>query len=166
MQIMHVLICTHSRYAFGAFTGHDKVCLVRLYLPVTVKIGKLNHMFADLEQREQRYSADQSAQVIKAYYTILEPLSRAQYLVSLFPRFCTPSIPISFWQERIYSLFLPLSLADSVASSILIPMYSRRRAACHCHGWWRWWDDTLWTTVSQGYNAPWLVTLIYIYLSE
>lgn len=28
------------------------------------------------------YAADQSAQVIKAYYTLLDPLSRAQYMVS------------------------------------------------------------------------------------
>ncbi|CAK9262817.1 unnamed protein product [Sphagnum jensenii] len=34
-------------------------------------------------QREQGYSADQSGQVIKAYYTLLDPLSRARYLLTL-----------------------------------------------------------------------------------
>lgn len=34
-------------------------------------------------EREQVYAADQSAQVIKAYYTLLDPLSRAQYLLRL-----------------------------------------------------------------------------------
>ena len=41
----------------------------------------LSKGFVWLVQREQGYSADQSAQVIKAYYTLIEPLSRAQYLV-------------------------------------------------------------------------------------
>ncbi|KAG0572155.1 hypothetical protein KC19_VG072900 [Ceratodon purpureus] len=34
-------------------------------------------------KREQVYAADQSAQVIKAYYTLLDPLSRAQYMLRL-----------------------------------------------------------------------------------
>ncbi|KAG0597247.1 hypothetical protein M758_UG323700 [Ceratodon purpureus] len=34
-------------------------------------------------EREQVYAADQSAQVITAYYTLLDPLSRAQYMLRL-----------------------------------------------------------------------------------
>jgi hypothetical protein len=60
--------------------------------------GSLTHMITDfvvfwgligIEQREQGYSANQSGQVIKAYYTLLDPLSRARYLVSLSPTLCT-----------------------------------------------------------------------------
>ena len=43
-------------------------------------------------QREQGYAVDQSTQVIKAYYTLLNPLARAQYMVS------------SFWAKDLYSL--------------------------------------------------------------
>jgi molecular chaperone HscB len=54
--------------------------------------GSLTHMITDfvvfwgligIEQREQGYSANQSGQVIKAYYTLLDPLSRARYLLTL-----------------------------------------------------------------------------------
>ncbi|XP_024398310.1 iron-sulfur cluster co-chaperone protein HscB homolog isoform X2 [Physcomitrium patens] len=34
-------------------------------------------------EREQDYSAEQSAQVIKAYYVLLDPLSRARYMLKL-----------------------------------------------------------------------------------
>jgi hypothetical protein len=59
--------------------------------------GSLTYMIMDfvvfrgligIEQREQGYSADQSGQVIKAYYALLDPLSRARYLVSLSPALC------------------------------------------------------------------------------
>lgn len=52
-----------------------------IYVSTFTVIDFEQGFFVWLVQREQGYSADQSAQVIKAYYTLIEPLSRAQYLV-------------------------------------------------------------------------------------
>ncbi|KAL2650996.1 hypothetical protein R1flu_019124 [Riccia fluitans] len=38
-------------------------------------------LMSSTSEKEQQFSADQSAHVIRAYFTLLKPLSRARYLV-------------------------------------------------------------------------------------
>ncbi|KAL3695671.1 hypothetical protein R1sor_009747 [Riccia sorocarpa] len=40
-------------------------------------------LMSSKSEKEQQFSADQSAHVIRAYYTLLRPLSRARYLLKL-----------------------------------------------------------------------------------
>ena len=49
-------------------------------------LSKISFILSSIwDQQEKEYSAQQSAQVIKAYNVLLKPLSRARYLVHKYP---------------------------------------------------------------------------------